>query len=292
MAGIKLFNMKVVFSPECLGYDAPGHPESSERVRRTHSLLANFREFEFVKPEPCTRQDLLLIHSAKMIDEIKHDRFFNPETPALPDIYDYAKLSVGGALLAIDFALKGEKAFSLLRPPGHHAGKANFEGFCYFNNVAIAVAKALKTKKVKRVAIIDVDVHHCNGTQAIFLGRKDVLVASLHQFGPFFYPGTGKHSEKNCLNFPLDSGTEEPLYLQKLEVALEAVEAFKPDLVAVSAGFDTLDGDPIASLKLQVSTYSKISKLIVELKRPSFAVLEGGYSQKLPECVYAFLKNF
>ena len=284
--------MKVVFSPKCLGYDAPGHPESSERVRRTHELLRNFKEFEFVRPEPCTRQDLLLVHAAKTIDEIKHDRFYNPETPALPDIYHYAKLSAGGALLAMELALKGEKAFSLLRPPGHHAGKAKFEGFCYFNNVAIAVAKALKTKKVKRVAIIDVDVHHCNGTQDIFIGRKNVMVVSLHQYGPFFYPGTGKHSEKNCYNFPLDGGTEESLYLQKLEVALETIENFRPGLVAVSAGFDTLDGDPIGGLKLQVGTYSKISKMIADLKRPRFAVLEGGYSQKLPECVYAFLKNF
>jgi acetoin utilization deacetylase AcuC-like enzyme len=281
--------MKVVFSPECLGYDSPGHPEASERVRRTYELLKSFKDFGFVKPEPCTRQDLLLVHAKKMIDTIKRGSFVNFETPPLPHIYDYAKLSAGGAILAMETALKEGKAFSLMRPPGHHAGKASFEGFCYCNNIAIAVAKALKM--VGRVAILDIDVHHGNGTQDIFLGKKNVIYVSLHQYGNF-YPGTGKHSEANCYNFPLESLTEESLYLQKLEVALEVIERFKPDLVAVSAGFDTFKDDPLAGLKLDIDTYSKISKMIADLNKPSFAVLEGGYSERLPECIHAFLKGF
>ncbi len=281
--------MKVVFSPECLGYDSPGHPEASERVRRTYELLKGFKDFGFVKPEPCTRQDLLLVHAKKMIDTIKRGSFINFETPPLPHIYEYAKLSAGGAVLTMETALKEGKAFSLMRPPGHHAGKASFEGFCYCNNIAIAVTKALK--KVGRVAILDIDVHHGNGTQDIFLGKKNVIYVSLHQYGNF-YPGTGKHSEANCYNFPLESLTEESLYLQKLEVALEVIERFKPDLVAISAGFDTFKDDPLAGLKLDIDTYSKISKMIADLNKPSFAVLEGGYSDKLPECIHAFLKGF
>jgi acetoin utilization deacetylase AcuC-like enzyme len=284
--------MKVIFSPKCLEYDMPGHPESSERVRRTHEFLRNFNVFEFLEPQPCDRQDLLLAHSPKLIDEIKHDRFHNPETPALPNIYDYAKLSAGGALLAMELALKGEKAFSLMRPPGHHAGKAKFEGFCYFNNIAIAAAKALGKNKKTKIAIIDIDVHHCNGTQDIFLGRRNVIVVSLHQYGDSFYPGTGKHSEANCYNYPLEAATEETLYLDRLGAALETIESFRPDLIAVSAGFDTLDGDPVGGLRLNVGTYSKIAGMIADLNKPRFAVLEGGYSEKLPECVYAFLKNF
>ena len=282
--------MKIIFSPMCLGYDAPGHPESSARVRRTYEFLRNFKGFEFVQPEPCERQDLLSVHSKAMIDEIKHDSFFNPETPALPGIYEHAKLAAGAAMLAADIALKEGKAFSLMRPPGHHAGKATFEGFCYFNNIAIAVSMLLQQKK--KVAVLDIDVHHCNGTQNIFLGKKNVIVVSLHQYGAFFYPGTGKHSEANCYNFPLDAGTEETLYLDRFGAAIETIYNFKPDALAISSGFDTLDGDPIGGLKLSVATYSKIAKMISDLNLPRFAVLEGGYSERLPECVYAFLKNF
>ncbi|MCK4532128.1 MAG: histone deacetylase, partial [Candidatus Aenigmarchaeota archaeon] len=181
------------------------------------------------------------------------------------------------------------KAFSLMRPPGHHAGKRTFEGFCYFNNIAIAVMKALKG--VKKVGILDIDVHHGNGSQEIFLGNPNVIYVSLHQYG-FIYPGTGKHSEGNCYNYPLENGAEEGEYLEKLWVGLEKIKKFNPDLIAVSVGFDTFEKDPLAGLKLKIETYSKISKMISELAKPKFAVLEGGYSKALPECVQSFLKNF
>jgi acetoin utilization deacetylase AcuC-like enzyme len=281
--------MKIVFSKECLEYDSPGHPESSERVRKTYGFLKNFKKFEFVKPEECERKELLLVHSEKMIDRIKHSNFVNFETPPIPNIYRYAKLAVGGSILSMETALKEGKSFSLMRPPGHHAGKANFEGFCYFNNLAIAVTKALK--KIERAGILDIDCHHGQGSQEIFLGNTKVVYASLHQYG-FFYPGTGKYSEGNCYNYPLDSGTGEEAYLDKLEIALEKIKKFGPDLIAVSAGFDTYEEDPLANLKLGIGTYAKISKMISELGKPGFAVLEGGYSEKLPECVYSFLKNF
>jgi acetoin utilization deacetylase AcuC-like enzyme len=281
--------MKIVFSSRCLEYDVPGHPESSERVRSTYEMLKNSKSFEFVKPEECSRQDLLLVHTPSLVDTIKHEKFENLETQSLPGIYNYAKLSVGGALLAMDIALKEGKSFSLMRPPGHHAGKGTFEGFCYFNSIAVAAAKALK--KVKRIAILDIDVHHGNGTQDIFLGKENVIYVSLHQYG-FIYPGTGKHSESNCYNYPLESGTEEREYIEKLEVGLDKISRFNPDLIAVSAGFDTFEKDPLAGLKLTKESYSKIAKLISELSKPRFAVLEGGYSRLLPECVRSFLKNF
>lgn len=281
--------MKIVFSRECLEYDSPGHPESSERVRSTYEFLKNFKRLEFVKPEECERKELLLVHSKRMIDTVKHGRFVNFETPPLPDIYHYAKLSAGGALLAMETALKEGTSFSLMRPPGHHASRNQFEGFCYFNNIAIAVMKALKG--VKRIGILDIDVHHGQGTQEIFLGNPDVIYVSLHEYG-FIYPGIGKHSEQNCYNYPLDSGTEEEQYLDKLELGLEKIRKFDPDLIAVSAGFDTFGEDPLANLKLETGTYAKISKLVSELGKPRFAVLEGGYSKALPECVYSFLKKF
>ncbi|NIO20408.1 MAG: histone deacetylase [Candidatus Aenigmarchaeota archaeon] len=281
--------MKIIFSKECLEYDSPGHPEASERVRGTYEFLREYKRFEFVKPEDCSRKELLLAHSNGMIDTIKHGKFVNFETPPLPNIYHYAKLAAGGAILAMDISIKERSSFSLLRPPGHHASQKKFEGFCYFNNIAIAVMGALK--RVKKVAILDIDVHHGNGTQDIFLGNPNVVYVSLHQYG-FFYPGTGKHSEANCHNYPLASGTEEGEYLDKLEVGLDNIRKFKPDLIAVSAGFDTYEEDSLANLKLKIGTYAKISKLISELGKPKFAVLEGGYSEALPECVYSFLKNF
>lgn len=280
--------MKVVFSRECLGYDTPGHPESSERVRETHKLL-KAKGFGFVKPEVCSRQDLLLVHSPEMIDTVKHGRFDNLETPSLPGIYSYARLSAGGAMLAMDIAMREGRSFSLMRPPGHHAGKRTFEGFCYFNNIAVAVMKALK--RVGKVAILDIDAHHGNGTQEIFMGNKKVVYVSLHQYG-FIYPGTGKHSEGNCYNYPLESDTEEGHYLERLCSGLDRIIKFRPGLIAVSAGFDTFGKDPLANLRLTVESYYKIAKMISELGKPCFSVLEGGYSKSLPECVHSFLKGF
>jgi acetoin utilization deacetylase AcuC-like enzyme len=224
-----------------------------------------------------------------MIDEIKHGRFVNFETPALPDIFRHAKLAVGGATMAMDIALKEGKAFSLMRPPGHHASRTRFGGFCYFNNIAIAATLALE--KVKKIAIIDTDAHHGNGTQDIFLGNRRSLFVSIHQYGSF-YPGTGKHSEENCWNYPIDSYTEEDSYLQKLEVAVEKVKEFKPDLIGVSAGFDTYQREQLASVKLGIESYSRIAEMIAKLNVPRFAVLEGGYTEDLGKCIYAFLKGF
>ena len=181
----------------------------------------------------------------------------------------------------MELALKGETAFSLMRPPGHHAGRDFLGGFCYFNNLAIAVAKVLP--KYKSAAILDIDVHHGDGTQDIFLGKKNVFYCSIHQ-SPFF-PGTGLASEKNCLNFPLPAGTGETEYLKYLDKILEEIKKFKPGLLAVSAGFDTYEFDPLAGLKLKKESYTKIGKMIKGVGLPTFFVLEGGYSEDLGELV-------
>jgi acetoin utilization deacetylase AcuC-like enzyme len=175
-----------------------------------------------------------------------------------------------------------------MRPPGHHATKNNPGGFCYFNNIAIAVKKLLL--KGQRVAILDIDCHHGNGTQDIFLGNDNTLFVSLHQVP--LYPGTGLSPEKNCLNFPLAQGTDEKVYLSTFETAIKEVNKFKPDAIAVSAGFDTYRNDPLTGLNLEKSTYKKIAKIISSLNLPRFAVLEGGYSDDLPECIYNFLTGF
>jgi len=244
-------------------------------------------KFEFEPPGEMEEADILLVHSQSLLDSVKIGRFYDADSPSYPDIFSYAKLSASAAVTASKIALKGDLSLSLLRPPGHHAGRDFLGGFCYFNNVAIAVAKALQ--KVSKAAIIDFDCHHGNGTQDIFLGKQNVLYVSLHQ-SPL-YPGTGLTSEGNCLNFPLPAGTDEPAYMTDFSKAIEAINRFDPDLVAVSAGFDTYKGDPLAGLHLEKSTYEKIGKAIRELGKPTFAVLEGGYSDDLPECICHFLKG-
>ena len=277
--------MKIAFSNKCLEYSQAGHPESPERVRASYAYLKD--KFEFVLPGEIEEADILLVHSQSLLDSVKIGRFYDADSPSYPDIFAYARLSAGAAVTASEIALKGDLSLSLLRPPGHHAGRDFLGGFCYFNNVAIAVAKALQ--RVGKVAIIDFDCHHGNGTQDIFLGKQNVLYVSLHQ-SPL-YPGTGLTSEGNCLNFPLPAETDEPAYMTAFSKAIEAIFRFAPDLIAVSAGFDTYKGDPLAGLHLEKSTYEKIGKAIRELGKPTFAVLEGGYSDDLPECIHNFLNG-
>ena len=278
--------MKIFFSRECLGYSEPGHPESPERVSSTYEYLRQ-RGFEFQEPEPCTEEDILLAHTPELLERVKSGRFFDPDTPAFPGVFEYARLAAGSAINAALSSLQGEKSFSLMRPPGHHATKGSLGGFCYFNNIAIAVLRAKKV--VDRVAIIDFDCHHGNGTEDIFLGRDDILFLSLHQ-SPL-YPGTGLRSIKNCLNYPLRAGTGHKEYLSTLAEGLKHVEGFNPDLIAVSAGFDAYRLDPITSLDLTEETFMEIGRMISELGKPVFAVLEGGYSRGIPECIYKFLRG-
>jgi acetoin utilization deacetylase AcuC-like enzyme len=177
-----------------------------------------------------------------------------------------------------------------MRPPGHHAGKDRVAGFCYLNNIALAAARLQKKKPGLRIAIVDFDVHHGDGTESLVLGRENTAFVSLHQFP--FYPGTGRETRGNCLNVPLPEGTDGDRYLLAFEPALEAVLASKPDVLAVSAGFDAYKEDPIAGLKLDRDTFKRIGAMLASTKLPRFAVLEGGYSEDLPKLVESFLHGF
>lgn len=277
--------MKILFSQECLNYSEPGHPESPFRVGTAYEYLKQKR-FEFIEPKACSDSDVLLAHSRNLLQEVKKGGFFDADTPALENIFYYAALSAGSAIEAALISLKGEKAFSLMRPPGHHATKNNLGGFCYFNNIAIATMRAKEV--IDKVAIIDLDCHHGNGTQDIFLGEKDVIYVSLHQ-SPL-YPGTGLNNEANCFNYPLPSLTNPDSYLQTLNKALEVVKEFNPDLIGVSMGFDTYKLDPITSLYLEKVTYKYIGEAVSSLRKPIFSILEGGYNYKdMPECIFQFL---
>jgi len=263
--------MKIIFSQRCLEYRWPGHIEGPDRVRKASEFLR--KEFAFLEPKPASREELEKVHSKDHIDLIKNARagtYIDGDTPAPENIYEYARLSAGGAILAAR-----EKGFSLMRPPGHHAGKngralgAATLGFCYFNNIAIAV-KSLDLPTF----VLDIDGHHGNGTQEIFLGDPKVTFISLHRYP--HYPGTGLRSQANCLNFPLSYPTGDSLYLKTLDEALSQVDLARSELVGISAGFDAHQGD-LASLGLSSEGYREIGRKVRALGKPTFGVLEGGY---------------
>jgi acetoin utilization deacetylase AcuC-like enzyme len=277
--------VKIFYSSECLGYSQPGHPESPARAQFTYEYLEE-KGLEFISPEPCTDEDILLAHTRDLLDSVKKGSFLDFDTPAYPGIYDIAKLSAGSTIDAAMHCMNNnEKTFSLMRPPGHHATKNHLGGFCYFNNIAIASIRA--AKNAGKVAIVDFDCHHGNGTEDIMLGRENFLYLSLHQ-SPL-YPGTGLKSRGNCINYPLPAGISPDEFLAVLSEGIKEVENFNPDLLAISAGFDSYKLDPITNLTLELETYNKIGGMLAGLKRPVFAALEGGYSRDLPECVYQFL---
>jgi acetoin utilization deacetylase AcuC-like enzyme len=286
--------MLIVHSPRCLEYSAIGHPESPERIETAVALLQENRH-RWLVAEPCPEQDVLRVHTPAVVEAVKTGQVFDADTPAFPNIYELALLAAGAAAQAAEKSLAGERAFSLMRPPGHHAERDRVMGFCYFNNVAIAVAKVLSEGSVQKVAILDFDCHHGNGTEDIFLGDRRVLFISLHQ-SPC-YPGTGLASRHNCLNYPLQPGTGPSEFLEAIDNALARIGAFKPDILAISAGFDTYKDDPITQMALEIDTYCDIGRRIAQfchvakssLPLPCFAVLEGGYSRDFARCVKAFL---
>ena len=261
--------MKIVFSEKCLEYGS-WHIEGPERVRRAYTILKE-RGYAFLTPEPASQHNILRVHDADYVRRLKDGFVEDADTPAYQDIYEYARLAAGGAILAAKVG-----GFSLMRPPGHHAGRRGLalgvrtRGFCYLNNIAIAV-KFLG----KPCLILDVDGHHGNGTQEIFLGDESVTYVGLHRYP--HYPGTGYSSEGNCLNFPLSGDCGDEVYLKTLDEALSKVDLDKFEVVAVSAGFDAHAGD-LASLGLTELGFNEIGKKIASLRKHTFFVLEGGYS--------------
>jgi acetoin utilization deacetylase AcuC-like enzyme len=271
-------------------YGALGHPEAPFRVSKTFELLKAAGHAPELPPITASANDVELVHGAKHLSTIEKGTFLDADTPPYPGIDKIALISLSGALSAADAALAGSPSFSLMRPPGHHAGKDRVAGFCYINNLAAAVARLQKKKAGLRIGIVDFDVHHGDGTESLVYGRENTSFVSLHQFP--LYPGTGGESRGNCINIPIPEGTNGDQYLKVFEPALEALLSLKPDLLAVSAGFDAYKEDPIAGLKLDRSTFKKIGALLAQTKIPRFATLEGGYSEDLPKLVESFLDGF
>ena len=283
--------MNRVFSDlKTIEYGAQGHPEAPFRVAKTYERL-QAAGHKLAKPDQSAcAADVAFLHGPQHFERVQKGAFDDPDTPAYKGIGDIAMISLSGALSAAQSAHQGAPAFSLMRPPGHHAGKDSVRGFCYFNNLALACAKLQAEKKTRKVAILDIDVHHGDGTEELMTGRDGVLFCSLQQIP--LYPGTGLKSHDNCHNFPIPPDTGEAPYLKEVERAIGLILDFKPDLLAVSAGFDTYKEDPIAQLKLEKKTYRRLGDLIAQTKLKRFAVLEGGYADDLPLLVENFLDGF
>lgn len=268
--------MKIVYSSQCLGYKKKGHPESPERVRKAAEFLRK-KGYELVEPEKCSEEDLLSVHSKNLVKKVKSGNFASMDSPAYEGIYDYARLSAGGAIKAAEI-----NGFSLMRPPGHHATPNRLGGFCYFNNLAVAV-----NKFDGRTLIVDIDRHHGNGTQKIFEGTESVEYISLHRSG---YPGTGTESKENYRNHLFTEPPGDKEYLEVLDGILPDGKNF--DLLAVSAGFDGYKEDPIGGMDLTTDCYGGIGERLSELDLPCFCVLEGGYSpEKLGQNIDSFVQG-
>ncbi|MDX6768260.1 MAG: histone deacetylase [Elusimicrobiota bacterium] len=271
-------------------YGASGHPEAPFRVRDSFALLKAAGLVPELPPVTASAADVERLHPKDRLAVIASGGYDDADTPPYAGMDAISMISLSGALSAAESAKAGTPAFSLMRPPGHHAGKDRVAGFCYLNNAALAVARLQEKTPGLKVGIVDFDVHHGDGTEELVLGRENVTFLSLHQFP--LYPGSGGASRGNCKNVPLPAGTDGDRYIKEYEPALERLLATKPDLLAVSAGFDAYKDDPIAGLKLDETAFRRVGSLLAQTKLPRFAVLEGGYSRDLPYLVEAFLEGF
>jgi acetoin utilization deacetylase AcuC-like enzyme len=280
----------------CLDHDTgPGHPERPDRVRAIAEALdqPRFAKLRRANAPGIDRTAILRVHPADYADAIeaaspaKGRVHLDPDTVMSAKSFTAIAHCVGGVTMAVDEVMRGgaQNAFVAMRPPGHHAGTASPMGFCFFNNAAIAARHAQAAHGAERVAILDFDVHHGNGTQEIFWSDSSVLYASSHQM-PMF-PGTGGRDERgehdNIVNAPLRASTNGEIFREALEVALlPSIDAFRPDLIVISAGFDAHRLDPLGGLSLVEEDFAWATTRLMEIaerhaKGRIVSVLEGGY---------------
>jgi acetoin utilization deacetylase AcuC-like enzyme len=267
------------------------HP-TEPHVETRERLLALLEVFEVVEGRPATREQVEHCHEPAYLDRLEALQartLLDPDTVASETSWKAALLAAGCSLAAVE-----REGFALVRPPGHHALPARAMGFCLLNNAAIAARYAREELGVGRIAIVDWDVHHGNGTQDIFWDDASVLFVSMHQWP--FYPGSGGPGEVNetTLNVPLPAGSDDADYLLAFEERVDpAVRAFAPELVLVSAGFDAHVDDPIAGMHVTADGFRELARRTADLGPRVAAVLEGGYDPRtLPVLVEAALEGF
>jgi acetoin utilization deacetylase AcuC-like enzyme len=273
----------------------PGHPERPDRIRVITEALEHERFAKLIRAGApgLDRAAILRVHPAHYVDAIEAATpargkvHLDPDTVMSAQSFAAIGHCVGAATAAVDEVMRGgaKNAFAALRPPGHHAGIASPMGFCFFNNAAIAARHAQAALGAERVAILDFDVHHGNGTQEIFWSDRSVLYASTHQM-PLF-PGTGARAERgehdNIVNAPLAAGDDGTIFREAMETALlPRIDAFRPDFIIISAGFDAHRLDPLGGLNLVEADFAWATERLMEIaeqhaKGRIVSVLEGGY---------------
>ena len=285
-----------------------GHPEKIDRVT---VIIDNFKKLDnkdlvWKKPSKFDRSLLEITHNSDYINFVEKSfpekglSFLDGDTIISPGSKDATSDAVGSIITAIDGVQNKDfkNAFCAVRPPGHHAEKNKAMGFCIYNNVAVGANYLINKYKLKKIAIIDFDVHHGNGTQDIFYDNEKVLYISTHQYP--YYPGSGTNDEKgkhnNILNIPLPAGTTSEEYLNAYEFVLNKIKEFKPEFILLSAGFDAHKDDPLAQLQLESKDFYSITKRTLELSKQYcdgkvVSILEGGYDlQALQESTEMHVK--
>jgi acetoin utilization deacetylase AcuC-like enzyme len=300
----------IVYHPIYLQHETDGHPERKERlVTIMERINSEELKVEYITPKPATQDQIAAIHSERYIDQVRAicehgGGYLDIDTVLSRGSYDAALMAAGGSIAAVDATMNGfDHAFALVRPPGHHAMPSRGMGFCIFNNVAIA-AKYAQGLGQKKVLIVDWDVHHGNGTNAVFYSERSVLYFSVHQYP--HYPGTGRATdigeegaEGTKVNVPLPSGTGDEGYLMAFRDILKPIALeFKPDAIIISAGQDAHKDDPLGGMRVSAAGFGAMAGMVKEIADVCChgklsAVLEGGYNlQAQAEAIVSEIRAF